>query len=124
MQIQLVQATGNIMFVYGAWTDPISATTTNVGEVGLRGASGADFKNLSIPAGGNWSNPALGAVNTATCFYNEASPATKPANGLTYTFYATPNCVAPANQPTALILTSGASSISGTFTPAVSAPSN
>ena len=123
MQIQLVQATGEIKMVYGTWSDAISALSTNVGEVGLRGTSGTDFKNLSVLSGGDWAAPAAGAVNTATCFYNETSVATKPALGLTYTYAPPPPCTAPSNQPTALVLTPSTSSVSGSFTAATSAPS-
>lgn len=123
MQIQLVQATGVIQIVYGAWSDAVSATTANNGEVGLRGTSGTDFKNLSVLSGGDWAAPIAGAVNTATCFYNESSVATKPAPGQTFTFTPPPPCVAPADQPTSLVLTPAVGSISGSFTAAASAPS-
>ncbi|MBK9105729.1 MAG: proprotein convertase P-domain-containing protein [Saprospiraceae bacterium] len=123
MQIQLIQATGVIQLVYGAWSDAVSAITTNVGEVGLRGTSGTDFKNLSVLSGGSWAAPVAGAVNTATCFYNESNVATKPANGQTYTFTPPPPCVAPANQPTALMLTPAVGSIAGSFTAAAGLPS-
>src|SRR4030095_6829989 len=122
MQIQLVQATGVIRLVYGTWSDAMSATTTNNGEVGLRGTSGTDFKNLSVLTGGNWAAPSLGGVNTATCFYNETNVATKPALGQTYTFTPPPPCVAPGNQATSLMLTPLAGSISGSFTAAIDLP--
>jgi len=85
-QIQLIQATGEIKFVYGNWSNAVSATTSNLAQVGLRGATNADFNNLDVAAGGNWSSPTPGGTNTATCYYNEGNVATKPANGLTYTF--------------------------------------
>ena len=123
MQIRLIQATGVVQIVHGSWSDAVNAATTNNGEVGLRGTSGTDFKNLSVLSGSSWAAPALGVVNTATNFYNESSVATKPASGLTYTFSPPPPCVAPSAQPTALLLTPVASSISGSFTAAAGAPS-
>lgn len=122
MQIRLIQATNEIKIVYGTWSDAISATTTNIGEVGLRGAGNTDFKNLSVASGGNWASPTPGAVNSATVFYNETSPTTKPASGLTYTFTPPPPCVAPTAQPTALNLVPHVSSFDGSFTNASPAP--
>ena len=123
MQIQLVQATGVIQIVYGTWSDAVNAITANNGEVGLRGTSGTDFKNLSVLSGGNWAAPAAGALTTATCFYNATSAATTPAPGQTYTFTPPPPCATPADQPTTLVLTPAVGSIAGSFTAAASAPS-
>ncbi|MEP7197585.1 MAG: hypothetical protein ABI851_13770, partial [Saprospiraceae bacterium] len=122
MQIQLIQATGVIKFIYGTWSDAVNAANTTIGEVGLRGASAADFRNFSVLSGGSWAAPSAGLVNTATCFYNEANVATKPALGQTYTFVPPVPCTTPANQPTSMLLTPGVISISGSFTAAPSSP--
>ena len=104
MQIRLIQANSNIELVYGTWSDAVSAITSNNGEVGLRGSSGADFKNLSVLSGESWAAPALGVVNTATVFYNQSNVATKPALGQTYTFAPPPPCPVPGDQPTGVRL--------------------
>ncbi|HMK24787.1 MAG TPA: PKD-like domain-containing protein, partial [Chitinophagaceae bacterium] len=126
-QIQLIQATNQIVIVYGSWTDAIllGASGDNAtlgGQVGLRGATNSDFKNLSVLAGGSWAAPAAGGSNTASCYYNSLNVATKPASGQTYTFSPPPPCTTPANQPTTMILTPSTGSISGSFTAAAGAP--
>ncbi|MEO6254118.1 MAG: hypothetical protein ABIO79_12470, partial [Ferruginibacter sp.] len=116
MQIQLVQTTNVVNFVYGTWSNAVNAANSTLGEVGLRGTSGTDFKNLSVLTGGSWASPAAGAVNTATIFYNESSSPTKPSPGQTYTFTPPPPCVAPAGQATGLVLTAiSTSQINGSF---------
>ncbi len=118
MQIQLFQTTNVIKIVYGTWSNAVSATTALVGEVGLRGTSSSDFKNLEVLSAGNWATPtSVGTTLTSTCYYNEANVATKPALGQTYTFTPPPPCVAPAGQGTALGLTAiSPSQINGSFT--------
>ncbi|HEV7783520.1 MAG TPA: hypothetical protein VGO58_19735, partial [Chitinophagaceae bacterium] len=121
-QIKLIQATNQIVFVYGSWTNAIllggsGDNATVGGQVGLRGATNADFKNLSVLAAGDWASPTAGAANTASCYYNSVTPATKPASGQTYTFSPPPLCVAPVTQATGLGLTTiSTSQINGSFT--------
>ncbi len=123
-QIKLFQGSNNISYVYGTWTDAESATTALVGQVGLRGATNADFKTISVLNTGNWATPTAGATNAETVYYNQATPAVKPASGLTYNFSYPPPCTAPSNQATGL--TQGVTtitSIAGSFTAAAPAPS-
>ncbi|HRO97703.1 MAG TPA: fibronectin type III domain-containing protein, partial [Ferruginibacter sp.] len=101
-QIKLYEATGVVEIVYGDWSNAISATSTSVGQVGLRGLNNSDYNNLSVLATDNWLTPLAGASNAATVYYNEATPAVKPAEGLTYTY--TP--IAPVGVPTGLNFTS------------------
>ncbi len=124
MQIQLYQTTNAIKIVYGSWSNAVSATTSNLGEVGLRGATNADFKNLEVLSSGSWASPTAGAANNVTCYYNELTVATKPASGQTYTFTPPAPCATPANQPTSLVFTPSAGIISATFTAAASTPTN
>ncbi|HKR06127.1 MAG TPA: T9SS type A sorting domain-containing protein [Bacteroidia bacterium] len=91
MQIKLFQTTNVIKIIYGTWSDAVSASSSNNGQIGLRGITNADFKNLGVLSGGNWSSPAAGATNNATCYYNQNSTATKPASGQAYTF-TPPSC--------------------------------
>ncbi|MBK9286530.1 MAG: T9SS type A sorting domain-containing protein [Flavobacteriales bacterium] len=91
MQIQLFQTTNEVKVIYGTWSDAVSATTTNLGEVGLRGATNADYNNRTVAAGGSWSASTTGTANNVTCYYNQATVATKPPVGLTYT-WAPPVC--------------------------------
>ncbi|MFT3911086.1 MAG: GEVED domain-containing protein [Ferruginibacter sp.] len=127
-QIKLIQATNQIQIVYGSWTNAIllggsGDNATVGGQVGLRGASNADFKNLSVLAAGSWASPTAGGSNTASCYYNSVTPATKPASGQTYTFIPPPNCVAPVDQATSLAFGATTfSSIAGSFTAAASTP--
>lgn len=119
MQIQLFQTTDVVKIVYGTWSAAVSATTTNNGEVGLRGASGTDFKNLEVLSTGNWSTPTAGTLNTQTCYYNQATPAIKPASGQTYTFTPAAPCTTPTSLAASASITgSTAGTISGNFTAA------
>lgn len=92
--------TGDIRFVYGGTIIPGSSTTYP--EVGLRGATNALFLNRSVlAADGDWINSVAGTVNTATCYFNIATPTTVPSVGLTYTFTNT----APAPTPATITST-------------------
>ena len=85
-QIHLVKNTNQAYVVYGTFSDAISASNATSPQVGLRGATVADYKNVQVLSSGNWSTPVAGGSNTATAFYNEGTVAVKPASGLTYTF--------------------------------------
>ena len=129
MQIQLEQTTNVVRLVYGTWSDAGNNTASGdntLGEVGLRGASGTDFKNLQVLIAGNWATPTNGGSNNVTTYYNQATVAVKPASGLTYTYSPPPPCVAPVDQPTApsaAAVVSTSNQISGSFTAAGSTPS-
>jgi hypothetical protein len=91
VQIKLFQTTNVIKIIYGTWSNAVSAIDATKGEVGLRGVTNADFKNLSVLQAGSWSAPVAGSVNTATCYYNQNSVSTKPVSGQAYTF-TPPSC--------------------------------
>src|SRR6185436_3164209 len=85
-QLKIFQTTNQVQFVYGTFSDAVSATTTLLPQIGLRGSTTSDFKNLEVLSNGNWASPSIGTANTQTCYYNQVTVATKPSSGLTYTF--------------------------------------
>ena len=96
-QLRLNTSGNTIKFVYGGTITPGSYATYP--QIGLRGATNADFKNRSIlTGGGNWINSVAGATNTATMFFNSSDPTTVPSSGLTYTF-------SPPNYPPSIVYT-------------------
>lgn len=63
-QIKLYQTTNVVEVIYGnCGTNSLNSFT---GEIGLRGASNADFNNRSIIAGGAYSTSSAGSVNSAS----------------------------------------------------------
>ncbi len=84
-QIRLYETSNRVEVVYGAFTKNSSARTP---QVGLRGASSADFNNRDDgPAGSEWTASVPGASNTAAMPLN---PTVYPADGLTYAWYIAP----------------------------------
>jgi PKD repeat protein len=99
-QARINITSGDIRFVYGGTIIP--GANTIYPEVGLRGTSNSQFLNRSVlAAGGDWINSVAGTVNTATCYFNSATPTTVPSAGLTYTFTNT----SPAPTPATIIST-------------------
>ena len=78
-QLRLNPCTGTIRFVYGG-TITGGTVAINV-QVGLRGATNADFNNRVTAT--DWSATTPGAINNATCTF---SSTVLPAAGLTYTY--------------------------------------
>ena len=78
-QIRLSETTGVIAFVYNAFT---VNSTNSTAEVGLRGASTADYNNRAVTTG-TWAASTAGTTLAASC---RVRTATKPANGQTYTW--------------------------------------
>jgi len=83
-QIRLSEGTNQIRTVYGSG----NYTGTNTHQVGLRGASNADFNNRTTTT--DWSATTAGGTNAATC---TSSSTVFPASGLTFTW-------TPAASPT------------------------
>jgi len=77
-QIRLNETTNIIDIVYGSFTTNANSTTV---QVGLRGASNADFNNRTTTT--NWAATTAGAVNSASCTLTNA---VFPSSGLTFTF--------------------------------------
>ncbi len=114
MQIKLYQTTNVVEVVYGTWSNAVSASTTNNGQVGLRGATTSDFNTRSVLSGGSWSASTPG-TKLSTCFYNQASTATKPSSGLTYTWTPPSTCSgtpSPGTIPTTASVCGGGGSTS------------
>lgn len=78
-QVILYETSNNIAIRYGSftWVD----TNTNVYQVGLRGATNADFKNRTTTT--DWSATVGGTINSATC---TVSTTVYPASGLQFAF--------------------------------------
>lgn len=108
-QIRLSETSNVIEIVYGAFTQ---GTTSRTAQVGLRGASNADFLNRATTT--NWSSTTAGTLNSSTC---TLSSTVFPASGLIYRFTPPLPCVTPGDGPSALVLTPASTSISGSFTP-------
>jgi len=93
-QIRLNTVNSEVKVVYGA---VVAGSNTTYAQVGLRGATNADFNNRSVVATtGDWINSTTGVANTSTCYINSSNPSTIPSNGLTYT-WSLPSCLAPTN---------------------------
>jgi Secretion system C-terminal sorting domain/Ig-like domain CHU_C associated/Purple acid Phosphatase, N-terminal domain len=96
-QIRLDETVNTLTAVYGSF---VKDATVRQAQVGLRGASNADFNNRQVVAGvQTWSTTIAGATNAVTCELN-TTPLV-PASGQTFVW--TPP-VAPA-VPTSLTFT-------------------
>ncbi len=81
-QIRLSETTNQISNVYGSYTCNVAARTA---QVGLRGASNADYNNISVSNGINtWATPIAGVTNASTGEINNTPLV--PASGQTYTW--------------------------------------
>jgi hypothetical protein len=66
-QIRLYETTNRVEVVYGTFVNNANA---GAGEVGLRGASNADFNNRTVDATNPWNASIPGTINTAAVNYN------------------------------------------------------
>lgn len=104
-QIRLNTSNNEIKVVYGVF---VAGSNTAYPQVGLRGATNADYNNRTAVAGtGDWINSTAGGSNASTCYINSTTSATIPSNGLTYTWTA-PSCVAPGGFAASAITTNSA----------------
>lgn len=110
-QIRLTQTTNVVSIVYGDWF----AAASNTPQVGLRGASAADYNNRTTTT--NWAASTAGASNTATMTW---SASVLPASGLTYT-WTQASCITPFAL-TLLSFTTSSANIG--WTPPTPAPAN
>ena len=85
-QIKLYETTNVVEVVYGSFTQN---ATNRTRQVGLRGATAADFNNRTTTT--NWSATTAGGTNAATCALQTAIV---PTSGLTFT-WTPPSCSAP-----------------------------
>ncbi|MDD2228861.1 MAG: hypothetical protein PHY48_05585, partial [Candidatus Cloacimonetes bacterium] len=79
-QIQFHENGNNVQFVYGI-LNPFNSTSLHTIQVGLRGASNAEFNNRTTTT--DWSETTSGTANNSTCTLNAT---VFPAEGLTFTF--------------------------------------
>lgn len=79
-QIQLLESSNQVIFVYGPCTAVTAATAQSI-QVGLRGNSNADFCNRTTTT--DWSATTAGTANNSYCILSET---VYPANGLTFTW--------------------------------------
>lgn len=93
-QIRLNESSNVIQVMYGACAT--TYTTDLFAQVGLRGATNADFNNRLVT--NNWPASTAGAVNNATCTTG-TDPGELPPSGLTYTWTPRPviSGIAPAS---------------------------
>lgn len=94
-QIKLYETTNVIDIIYGKCGTGNGNTTTH--QVGLCGATSADYNNRAVAAGAPWSASTAGANNGATCTFNSS---TAPALGQVYR-WAPPQCAGITSQGTA-----------------------
>ncbi|MDP2401119.1 MAG: hypothetical protein Q8M66_04000, partial [Actinomycetota bacterium] len=99
-QIILHETSNQIAFRYGSFNLASSATTN--AQVGIRGASNADFLNRATTT--NWNATTAGTGNTATCSLKQS---VYPASGLQFLF-APPAAPTPPNPAIALYPANGA----------------
>lgn len=85
-QIKLYETTNVVEIVYGSFSQN---ATNRTRQVGLRGATAADFNNRTTTT--NWSATTAGGTNAATCALQTAIV---PTSGLTFT-WTPPSCSAP-----------------------------
>lgn len=81
-QIKLLEATSEIQIVYGDIA-PLAGAATSTIQVGLRGATNADFNNLMTDDTHFWDDPLPGMLNSSTMTFNDTI---FPASGQTYTW--------------------------------------
>jgi hypothetical protein len=93
-QIRLHETSDKIEFAYGSFTTT-GATASSAFEVGLRGASNNDFKNI-VCANAGWANAVPG---TDPADGSTISSIIAPADGTLFTWLpgAAPSCERPAN---------------------------
>jgi hypothetical protein len=82
-QLRLYETSNEIKFCYGPMTLNYYSLVAPP-QVGLRGATNADYHNRTFPwPGGSWNNTTKGAANNVSCAFNSQ---VYPANGLTFRF--------------------------------------
>jgi hypothetical protein len=98
-QIRLTETSNQVAVVYGTMT---SDATSNTPQVGLRGATSADFNNRTTTT--DWSASTAGLTNTATM---TTSSTVFPASGQTFTWSPPPPPTAPATLTFTSVTTTG-----------------
>ncbi len=95
-QIRLLENGNKAEIVYGTFTvGTVAGPGLGNPEVGLRGATNADFNNRAVAATGTWAASTAGTVNTAAAVLTSTI---KPAIGQTYTWTPAPCSAVPATS--------------------------
>ncbi len=84
MQIKLFEGTNVIDFRYNV--APYCIDGDFVGQVGVRGATTADYQNRAVAACGSWSSSSAGGSNAATASIEGQVCGTYPASGAIYRY--------------------------------------
>ena len=87
-QIRLHETTNSVSVVYGYFFT-LNSSTAITGQVGLRGFSNTDFRNVTTTS--TWANAVPGAANNAAMPFISGN---LPSQGLTYQ-WSIPTCFAP-----------------------------
>jgi hypothetical protein len=102
-QIQLYETTNQIRIVYGNF---VKNATPRTPQVGLRGATNADFNNRTTTT--NWAASTAGGANNATM---TLSTTVLPASGLTFIWSVVPQSVRVVGLNSALVASGSAASL-------------
>lgn len=89
-QLVLEESTNKVNIVYGPQSN--FSTTSRTNQIGLRGATNADFNNRLGAVANPWSSTAVGTANSSTVSRDNTN---FPAPGLTFT-WTPPTCIAPS----------------------------
>lgn len=101
-QLKLTETANTIQIVYGDYFN--ISTTSRTNQIGLRGATNADFNNRLGAAGNPWNTTSVGTANNSTVARDNVN---FPASGLTYTW--TPaTCIPPGGLNVANVTTTTA----------------
>ena len=93
----------------------ISGTpTSGLPQVGLRGATSSDYNNRTSNGvtASNWNNSTAGTSSSSSMTTNSTSM----PSGLVFNWVPPSPCIAPASQPTDIVLNMSGTTVSGSFT--------
>ena len=129
-QIRLEETTNKIRIVYGGSGSIVGTTNGNATpQIGLRGATNADYNNRTNSATVLFTNSTAGTANSSTQAFSSinATPG-KPSSGMTYTWTPPAPCsgtpiagtsspalqnICPGSTPAALSLTGSTTGVTG-----------
>ncbi len=89
-QLRLEETSNKVNIVYGSQFN--NSTTSRTNQIGLRGATNADYNNRSGAVANPWTATTSGITNSSSVSRDNTN---FPASGLTYT-WAPPTCIAPS----------------------------
>ena len=101
-QLKLAETANTIQIVYGDYFN--ISTTSRTNQIGLRGATNADFNNRLGAAGNPWNNTSNGTANNSTVARDNVN---FPASGLTF-MWTPASCIPPGGLTATNITTNSA----------------